>query len=96
MKKLIALLLFLIFLMTAAHAELYARNATIIETDVETSKVVAVDYLGHIWAFYSEDAFEWDIFDSCILIFDCDEVVACTYTGQADIETIIWICQEIL
>jgi hypothetical protein len=96
MKKLIALLILISILTTAASAELYARNATVIETDVETSEVVAVDYLGQIWAFYSEDAFEWDPFDSCILIFDSGEVVACTYTGQADIETIIWICQEIL
>lgn len=96
MKKLIALLLLISIMMTAASAELYARNAVIIETDPETETVAAIDDFGDIWVFYSEDAYEWDLFDSCILIFDSGEVIAATYTGQADIERIIWICEEVL
>lgn len=96
MKKLIALLILISILTTAASAELYARNAVIIDTDVETGTVVAIDNFGDIWAFYSDDAYEWDLFDSCILIFDSGEVIAATYTGQADIERILWICEEVL
>ena len=95
MKKLIALLILISILATAASAELYARNAVIIDTDPETETVAAIDDFGDIWVFYCEDTYEWDLFDSCILIFDSGEVIAATYTGQADIERIIWICEEI-
>ena len=104
MKKLIAIILLCALLFTTANAELWGRLAVVIDVDIETAEVAAVDELGNIFVFVSEDPEEWDAFDACILILDDrntltirdDEVMAVTYIGQASIEQIIWICKEVL
>ena len=90
MKKIIALILILLFVAGTAEADLYYRFANIVDLEYDTDCVTADDGIGNLWEFYGCDYFFFD--DLIVMIIDdngtpdyiYDDTVLNAYTCDAE------------
>lgn len=96
MKKLFALIIALITIVSIAHAELYPMTLMIYDIDVENDLFYATDYSGNqSWVF--DEIEDWCVGDLMGIIFDDNETeniyddIAMSYRYCGWIEPTAWI-----